>query len=114
MPINMAARTRQASSAAISSKPKIASAVFLSLRCPRVTVVAALGTTIPELRRPIKAMKSPTPAATAACSSNGMAERMIWRTPSSVSRKKASPETNTAPSAACHGMPMPLTTEYVK
>ena len=66
MPISMAARTRQASSAAISSSPKSASAVLLSVRLPRVTVVAGCGTMIPELRKPMKAMNSPTPAATAA------------------------------------------------
>ena len=69
MPISIAARTRHASSTAISSSPKMASAVLLSCRLPSVTVVAALGTMIPELRKPSRAMNSPTPAATAAYSS---------------------------------------------
>ena len=111
MPISMAARTLQASSAEISNSPKIASAVLLSPRLPSVTRVAELGTTMPEFRNPMKAMKRPTPAATAECSSCGMAETMTCRTPSSVSRKNATPERNTAPSAACHGIPMPFTTE---
>ena len=66
MPISIAARTRHASSAAISSSPKSASAVLLSRRLPSVTVVAGCGTMIPELRNPMNAMNSPTPAATAA------------------------------------------------
>ena len=114
MPISMAARTRHAMSAPISNRPKSASAVLLSLRLPSVTVVAALGTMMPELRNPISAMKSPTPAATAEYSSNGMVEMISWRTPRSVSTKKATPEMKTAPSAACQGTPIPLTTEYVK
>ena len=66
MPISMAARTRQAISTAIGERPNTASAVFGSRRFPRVTVVAGCGTMMPELRKPMKAMKSPTPAATAA------------------------------------------------
>jgi hypothetical protein len=58
----------------------------------------------------MKAMNSPTPAATAAYSSYGMVEMMSCRTPSAVSSRKATPERNTAPSAACHGTPMPFTT----
>ena len=43
IPISMAARTRQASSAAVSSSPKSASAVLGSVRLPSVTVVAGFG-----------------------------------------------------------------------
>ena len=53
--------------------PKRASAVAGAWRLPRVTVVAAEGTTMPELRRPMKAMKRPMPPATAAWSWCGMA-----------------------------------------
>ena len=59
MPISMAARTRHASSAAISSSPKIASAVLLSRRLPSVTMVAGLGTMMPELRKPMKRDEQP-------------------------------------------------------
>ena len=44
----------------------MASAVGGSRRLPRVTMVAGLGTMMPELRKPMKAMKRPMPAATAA------------------------------------------------
>ena len=66
MPISMAARTRQASSAAISSSPKSASAVLLSVQIAQGHRGGGMGTMMPELRKPMKAMKSPTPAATAA------------------------------------------------
>ena len=61
-----------------------------SCRCrlPSVTVVAGSGTMMPELRNPISAMNRPTPAATAAYSSSGMAEMMSWRTPSSGEQQK--------------------------
>src|SRR5215471_15392926 len=114
MPMSMAARTRQASSTPMSSRPNSASAVLGALRLPSVTVVAGLGAMMPELRKPMNAMNRPTPAATAAYNSNGIAERMSWRTPSSVSNRNATPDRNTAPSATCHGTPMPLTTAYVK
>src|SRR5258708_39582872 len=39
---------------------------------------------------------------------------MRRRTPISVRMRNVIPERNTAPSAACHGTPIPLTTEYVK
>ena len=65
---------------------------------------------MPELRNPISAMNSPTPPATAAYNSNGMAAMMSCRSPTSVSTRNATPEMNTAPSAASHETPMPFTT----
>ena len=47
MPMSIAALTRQAISAAISSRPKSASSVFGSRRLPSVTVVAGFGTMMP-------------------------------------------------------------------
>jgi hypothetical protein len=72
--------------------------------------VAELGTMMPELRRPMKAMKRPMPPATAEWSWWGMALSNFWRTPPKVSRRKMMPERKTAPRAVCQGMPMPLTT----
>ena len=110
IPISIAARTRHADSAAIKIKPNIASSVFLSRRLPSVTIVAGLGTTMPALRSPIIAMNRPIPAATAAYSSFGIASTINWRMPASVRIRNATPERNTAPSAVCHGIPIPLTT----
>ena len=50
-------------------------------RLPRVTVVAALGTMMPALRNPMKAMKRPMPPPTAAWSWCGMAATRRWRMP---------------------------------
>ena len=108
MPIRMAARTRQASRAAIRIKPKIASAVFGSRRFPSATAVAGLVTMMPELRRPMNAMNKPTPAATAAYSSFGIADTINCLTPMTVRIKNATPDRNTAPRATCQGTPMPL------
>jgi len=49
--------------------PKMASWVVCAWRSPRATVVALLWTMMPELTRPMKAMKRPMPPATAAWSS---------------------------------------------
>ncbi len=88
----------------------MASSVFLSRRLPSVTRVAGLATMIPALRKPIVAMKSPIPAATAAYNSAGMASTINWRTPRNVRIRNAAPDRNTAPRAASHGIPMPFTT----
>ena len=77
-------------------------------------MVAGSDTMMPALRSPMNAMKSPTPAATAAYSSDGIAATIACRRPVSVRIKNATPERNTAPSAVCHGTPMPFTTVYVK
>jgi len=110
IPISMAAGTRRASSAEVASKPNTASSVCGSRTLPNVTKVAGCGTIKPALWNPMKAMNRPTPAATAAYNSNGMAATINCRMPTAVRIRKATPETNTAPKAACQGIPMPLTT----
>ena len=67
-PMSMEARMRKACRTAMSRMPKRASRVAGACRLPRVTVVAGLGTMMPALRRPMKAMKRPMPPATAAWS----------------------------------------------
>ena len=52
----------------MSKRPKMARAVSGARTLPRVTVVAALGTMMPALRKPMKAMKRPMPPPTAAWS----------------------------------------------
>ena len=59
-------------------------------------------------------MKSPIPAATEAYSSCGSAATINCRIPNAVSKRNATPEMNTAPRAACQGIPRPFTTVYVK
>lgn len=68
----------------------------------------------PASARPMNAMKSPTPPATAANNARGTAFMINWRTPRSVRIRKATPDRNTHPSAVCQGTPRPLTTVYVK
>ena len=68
---SIAARTRQAISAEITSSPKRASSVLGSRGFPSATVVCGLGTTMP--------------AATEACSSTGTAATIRCCTPASVS-----------------------------
>ncbi len=80
------------------------------VRSPRATEVAGLETITPASLRPMKAMNSPTPPATAANSDRGMALTTSCRTPATVRIRKATPERNTQPSAVSHGTPMPLTT----
>ena len=75
-----------------------------------VTSVDGLATMIPALRSPMSAMNKPMPTATAAYSSNGIADTIICRTPAAVKIRNATPDRNTAPSAVCHGMPIPFTT----
>src|SRR5438132_5151108 len=60
---------------------------------------------MPALRNPIRAMKRPTPAATAEYSSTGIAATISWRSPVSVSSRNARPDRNTAPRAVCMGIP---------
>ena len=50
------------------------------------------------------------PPPTAANSERGIASTISWRTPTTVSNKKMTPEMNTQPSAVCHGTFMPFTT----
>jgi hypothetical protein len=50
------------------------------------------------------------PAVMATRSACGMPLTIISRTRNSVTSKNRQPEMKTAPSAACHGKPMPLTT----
>ncbi len=110
MPIRIAPLTRQACSTAISTRPMIATAAVGVVRSPRATVVAGWATMIPASFRPMKAMNSPTPAATAENSGLGIAATIIWRTPTRVSTRKATPDRKTQPRAVSHGTPMPLTT----
>ncbi len=56
-------------------------------------------------------MKRPMPAAMACLRLCGIASRISSRTRRNVSRKKATPETNTAASTTCHGTPIPTTTD---
>ena len=64
-----------------------------------MTVVDGSGTMMPELRKPMRAMNSPTPAATAEYSSAGSRATIIWRTPAAVRIRNATPDRKTAPSA---------------
>ena len=69
---------------------------------------------MPALTSPMKAMNRPIPAAMACLSELGIASITISRTRRKVSRKKTTPETNTAANATCHDTPRPSTTERKK
>ena len=110
MPISMAPLTLRACSTAISTIPARVSRAVGVFRLPSATVVAGLATTSPAFFRPMKAMNRPMPAAVAASRGLGIERTISWRTPTSVSSRKAIPEMKTQPSAVSHGTPMPLTT----
>jgi hypothetical protein len=75
-------------------------------------MVPCAATMTPASTRPMNAMKRPTPPATAANSARGIALMISWRTPTTVSARKATPDKNTQPSAVCQGTPMPETHPY--
>ena len=108
--MRIAPLTRQACSAPISTRPISDTAAVGAVRSPKPTEVAGLATMTPASFRPMKAMNRPMPPATAANSERGMALTINWRTPTTVSTRKAAPDRNTQPSAVSHGTPMPLTT----
>ena len=81
-----------------------------SRRLPKATVVVGLATMMPELRKPNRASSRPMPAAMAEYNSVGMAATTCLITPATVSATNSAPERNTAPSATCQEMCMPLTT----
>ena len=110
MPSSMAPLTRHTWSEAITSRPSNDSAGVAPVRVPRPTIVPGLATIKPASAKPMKAMNSPTPPATAANSDRGTAFMISWRTPSSVKIRKATPDRNTQPSAVCQATPMLLTT----
>ena len=112
MPISIAARTPHASSAEIKARPKTAIRTFLSRRLPSVTGVAALGTTIPALRNPIMAMKSPMPAATAEYRLRRelLPGSTLTHADQREDQERRAGKKRTAPSAVSHGTPIPLTT----
>ena len=114
MPINIAARTDMACNEAMTSKPKMESAVGAAVSLPSPTTVPWLGTTMPASRRPMKAMNMPIPPPTAANSERGSALMIKRRTPARVSNMKATPEMKTQPNAVCQGRPIPFTTVKVK
>ncbi|EDS88105.1 hypothetical protein BURPSS13_C0066 [Burkholderia pseudomallei S13] len=58
--------------------------------------------------------KRPMPAVIAMRSDFGIPLTITSRTRNSVTSRNRHPEMNTAPSAACHVKPMPLTTVYAK
>ena len=87
-PMSMEARTRRTCRIAMRRRPKMARAVDGAWRLPRVTVVAGLGTMMPALRNPMKAMKRPMPPPTAAWSWWGMAATRRWRIPEKVRSEK--------------------------
>ena len=57
---------------------------------------------------------SPIPAVIATRIECGIPLTIILRMPNKLTSKNRQPEMNTAPSAACHAKPMPLTTAYAK
>ena len=78
---------------------------------PKATNVAGWATMILALRKPMKAMNRPIPAAVPYFRQSGMPFTIISRTLVSVSRRKSMPEMNTTPSAVCQGTPRPMTIE---
>ncbi len=75
-----------------------------------MTNVAGFATMAPAFFRPMNARNIPIPAVTANLSGFGIARTTAWRTPSTESSTKSTPEMNTAPSAVCHGIFCPSTT----
>ncbi|CAH0292518.1 hypothetical protein SRABI66_04307 [Stenotrophomonas lactitubi] len=110
MPISTAPRTARASSATISTKPRVARIGAGCFRSPRPTMVAGLLTTIPALCRAISARNRPMPAAIAERRGRGMALMIHSRMRKIDSRKNSTAEMNTAPSATCQVWPMCRTT----
>ena len=110
MPMSGPPVTRRASSAAMRTRPVTASTAGHAVTSPSATSVASLPSTRPALRIAMIARKKPMPADVASLSERGKALITHSRTGSTDSAMKQTPETKTAPSAVCHGWPMPSTT----
>ena len=95
--------TRRASSAAMRTSPTTASTAGAAVTSPSVTSVASLPSTRPAFRIAMMARNKPMPADVASLSDRGNALTTHSRTGSTDSAMKQTPETNTAPSAVCHG-----------
>ena len=110
MPIRIAPLTFRRSSVTISRKPNTAISACGLCRSPAVTMVAGLATTRPALFSAISARNRPMPTVMAVRSECGMPLTIISRNPSTLTSTNRQPEMNTAPSADCHGTPIPSTT----
>ena len=76
---------------------------------PRVTIVVLLGTTMPALCNPIKAIKSPIPAEILCFIPIGIASTISSRILKKVSKINIIPSKKTAVKANCHEYPIPRT-----
>ena len=98
----------------VTKIPKMESSVLGFDKSPIPTSVASLFTIIPEVCKPIKVINKPIPAPTACFNSTGIALINFSRRPVNVNSKKNILEIKTAPSACCHGIPLPKITVYPK
>lgn len=110
MPQRMAPLTLSWSRTAVMSRPTIATQAVGLPSEPRVTIVASFGTTIPAVRSPRNARNVPMPAVIASLRLMGIAMTIALRAPMTLRTTNSTPEMNTAPSAVCHGTPIPCTT----
>ena len=110
IPQMIAPRCPRAMSPTVSASPASERSGPGAASVPSVTNVASFATTIPALRSPRNAMKSPIPPATAVLIERGIASTTSARTRPAVRSRNATPERKTAPSAVCHGTPIPSTT----
>ena len=88
MPIRMALPTRRAIRMAITSRPTAARMTCGSENRPKATKVAGWATMILALRKPMKAMNRPMPAAVPYFRQSGMPFTIISRTLVRVSKKE--------------------------
>ena len=132
MPARMAPRTFRAVNTPMSSSPNTASSTCGSARLPSsITVSKWAGVPLPlaatsfssvggmsdslivikpDSFSPMIVINRPMPAVMAYFSEAGIPSTSSWRTRVTVKAMKTKPDMNTAPSAVCHGTPMPITT----
>lgn len=111
MPMRMAPRTLSASSAAMSRKAATATPTCGVLRSPSLTSVVGSEAMRPAACSPMNAKKNPIPTEMASFIDLEMELITHSRTGVTLTRKKRTPDRNTAPSAVCQVTPRPFTTE---
>ncbi len=115
IPIKTAPLTRRIMSSTVTTKPNRVRRISFCIKSGlRATKVASDPMMICAFFRPIKAINKPIPAETACFMPAGITLMIVSRMRVAVKSRKITPEMKTAPSAVCHGTPMPCTTVYVK